>query len=422
MARRTIRKRAASRCRVLHVEPLEDRRLLNAGGLIGVGQFLGVYAPPAVAVQQGPGFQPGASNPPTAVFPTLPGPGTLPVVRPGFRPWHPPSHVPPHHVPPPRPDTDDGSAAAAVIQAAASRVKEVPHRDVSVENQGNVDDGQAADPTPVADQTDGGNTADALASDGGDGTDTQTAAPGPVSPTAPAGGTGGPDGRAPANAVLARVLARVGAEADKGLAGTLGEGPTGAADGERTASPAAAPTATTESARVHAADAAPVDHTLVLAAGAAGPTAERTVVWVVDPARVDAEAMTVAANAEAVSPAAAEVADAAAGGAAALPEGLPRQADLIAGFVPLDATAIERAVQDFLGHVEQVGGESAHLLTRLGVPPWVLATVIGTTACGLSWRRRKGRAEVVLYVPPGDDDTTSTCLPGSAGGLAAEDA
>jgi hypothetical protein len=94
---------------------------------------------------------------------------------------------------------------------------------------------------------------------------------------------------------------------------------------------------------------------------------------------------------------------------------------LMADFLPVDANAIEAAMQEFLGQLNNLDGDSMRVLTGLGVPPWVLATAIGTTACGMTWRRRKGRTTVVLSAPPGDGDTTSTCLPGAAGDLSAEE-
>jgi hypothetical protein len=430
MARRIVRSRPASRRRLLHVEPLEDRRLLNAGGLSGVTQILGAYAPPSpMAGQHGPGFQPWGPCPPVVAFPIVTAHGTPWLVFGpgfGFKPYHPPAHGWAHHVVWQHQATDvDNWAAEAAVQATAYRLKDwPPRRDTSADSrQGGPDYGTACDVTPVADPSDTGGTGDSLSADAGDGgTDTSAAAPQSLPPGPAMAATGQPDGRATANVLIARVLARVGAEAEKGLAGLGGDSPTAVADIERAGSPAAplAEAANPFNPRGGGLTVGPLDHTLALTADS--PMAGPALAWAADQVQVDGGVVVLtAADADVAAPAVAGVADAV-DPAGALPAGLSRQADLIAGFLPVDAPAIERAVQDFLGQVEQVGGDSAHLLTRLGVPPWVLATVIGTTACGLSWRRRKGRTEVVLQAPPGDDDTTSTCLPGSAGGLAAEDA
>jgi hypothetical protein len=69
----------------------------------------------------------------------------------------------------------------------------------------------------------------------------------------------------------------------------------------------------------------------------------------------------------------------------------PQASDLLTGFWSFDPASVERAWQQFIALVKDLGGELAHWQAGSGLPGWLMAVLVTAAACEIV-RRRRGQS------------------------------
>jgi hypothetical protein len=93
---------------------------------------------------------------------------------------------------------------------------------------------------------------------------------------------------------------------------------------------------------------------------------------------------------------------------------VPPGCGLLAGALPFDRAALDRALRDFLASFDTLGQTLERSLGGLGLSPWLVSVALAATAYEVGRRQKRGlAARVGLAGAPASVSTWVAGLPGS---------